>query len=196
MKVSQIASRCIQAGVFIYLVFQIFYLYYCLLPSAEEKTWEGLVYLCIAQSVLFAAAIFCSFLVSFLEYRKKKLSSPFKALYVISGDGKIKNQVLLKGRNSLMVTGKKDGKEVFVENTGETKEGRYIYGICKLVAGHWYFEVSPGSRPVGIRKGGEGIIYRLKENIPYPLSVQDIIYVDTCKITIKEQKYLEEPEWV
>ena len=78
---------------FIYLVFQIFYLYYCLLPSAEEKTWEGLVYLCIAQSVLFAAAIFCSFLVSFLEYQKKKLSSPFKALYVISGDGKIKNQV-------------------------------------------------------------------------------------------------------
>ena len=116
--------------------------------------------------------------------------------YVISGDGKIKNQVLLKGRNSLMVTGKKDGKEVFVENTGEAKEGRYLYGICKLVAGHWYFEVSPGSRPVGIRKGGEGIIYRLKENIPYPLSVQDIIYVDTCKITIKEQKYLEEPEWV
>lgn len=58
------------------------------------------------------------------------------------------------------------------------------------------FEVSPGSRPVGIRKGGEGIIYRLKENIPYPLSVQDVIYVDTCKITIKEQKYLEEPEWV
>ena len=196
MKVSQIASRCIQAGVFIYLVFQIFYLYYCLLPYAEEKTWEGLVYLCIAQSVLFAAAIFCSFLVSFLEYRKKKLSSPFKALYVISGDGKIKNQVLLKGRNSLMVTGKKDGKEVFVENAGEAKEGRYLYGICKLVAGHWYFEVSPGSRPVGIRKGGEGIIYRLKENITYPLSVQDIIYVDTCKITIKEQKYLEEPEWV
>lgn len=196
MKVNQIASRCIHAGIFIYLVFQIFYLYYCLLPSAEEKTWEGLVYLCIAQSVLFATAIFCSFLVSFLEYRKKKRSSPFKALYIISGDGKIKNQVLLKGRNSLMVTGKKDGKEVFVENAGEAKEGRYLYGICKLVAGHWYFEVSPDSRPVGIRRGEEGIIYRLKENIPYQLSVQDVIYVDTCKITIKEQKYLEEPEWV
>ena len=70
-------------------------------------------------------------------------------------------------------------------------QDRYIYSVCNLTAGVWYIKAFPGSRALGTRKGGESIIYRLKEELPYMISGQDIIYAGTCKITM-EQKYQEE----
>lgn len=196
MKTKQIAGRCILAGLFVYLMFQIVYLSCCLLPSTAEKAGRGIICLFLAQSILFEVIILAVFILSFWQYQKKKLISPFVAMVVISGEGKIKNEVLLQNKCSLMITGAKKGKEVFVESAGEGKPGRYLYAVCNLISGCWYLEVRPGSRPVGLRRGGEGVIYRLKEGIPYQLSASDIIYADTCKIMMRQQKFLEGSKWV
>lgn len=186
MKTNQIVSRCILAGIFLYLLFQIYYLSCGLLPSVAGETLKSVICLLIAQSALFAAAVFSIFIVSVFQYWKKKRYSPFEAMLLISGEGKVKSEILLQGKSSLMVTGRMEGREVFIESDGEAKEGRYLYGICNLVCGSWYFEAAPGSRPVGLKRGMENRIYRLKEEIPYRLSEQDVLYADTCKIVIRQ----------
>lgn len=140
------------------------------------------------QSVFIVAAIFSIIMVLIFHYYKKKQVSPYETVYLVTGDGKIKNRFLLQGRKSFIITGKPDGKEVFIEDYARPRHDKYIYGVCNLVPGIWYLEAFPGSRPLGIREGGESVIYQLKEEISYSASCQDIIYVDNCKITMK-QKY-------
>ncbi len=183
--------RYILTGIFAYLLFQIFYLCFYLLPSTADKTYKSIIFIFLVQSVFFAAATFSIMLVLISRYQKSKNASPYKTVYVITGDGKMKNRFLLQGRQSFIITGKTDGKEVFIEDYKKEVQDRYIYGVCNLIAGVWYIEAFPGSRALGIRKGGESIIYRLKEELPYRISGQDIIYAGTCKITM-EQKYQEE----
>lgn len=183
--------RYILTGVFVYLLLQVFYLCFYLLPSAADKTDKSIIFIFLVQSVFFAAAIFSIMLVLISRYQESENPSPYETVYIITGDGKIKNRFLLQGRQSFIITGKPDGKEVFIEDYKKSVQGRYIYGVCNLVAGVWYIEAFPGSRLLGIRKGGEGVIYRLKEELPYMVSCQDIIYAGTCKITM-EQKYQEE----
>lgn len=185
MKTNRIVGRCILAGIFLYLLFQVYYLSRYLLPSAAGKTVKSVICLFLVQSAFFAAAIFSVFIVSVLQYWKKKRHSPFEAMLVISGEGKIKSEVLLQDKCSLMITGKKDGREVFIESDGNVSEGRYLYGICNLVCGSWYFEATPGSRPVGLKTGTENVVYRLKKEIPYRLLPQDVLYADTCKIVMR-----------
>lgn len=191
MKEEQTASRYILTGIFVYLLFQIFYLCFYLLPSAADKTDKSIIFIFLVQSVFFAAAIFSIILVLVFNCQKKKQASPYEAIYIITGDGKIKNKVLLQDRYSFVITGKADGKEIFIEISGKEGQDKHIYGVCNLVSGVWYLETYSGSRPLGVRKGGESIIYRLKEGIPYQISSQDIIYAGTCKIMM-EQKYQEE----
>ncbi len=183
--------RYILTGIFVYLLLQILYFCFYLLPSATDKTDKSIIFIFLVQSVFFAAAIFSIILVLVSRYQKSKNLSPYETVYIITGDGKIKNRFLLQGRQSFIITGKADGKEVFIEDYKKEVQGRYIYGVCNLIAGIWYIEAFPGSRALGIRKGGESVIYRLKEELPYRISDQDIIYAGTCKITM-EQKYQEE----
>ncbi|HBA97506.1 MAG TPA: hypothetical protein DCZ23_05300, partial [Lachnospiraceae bacterium] len=60
----------------------------------------------LVQSVFFAAAIFSIILVLVFNCQKKKQASPYEAIYIITGDGKIKNKVLLQDRYSFVITGK------------------------------------------------------------------------------------------
>lgn len=191
MKEYQTTGRYILTGVFVYLLFQILYLCFYLLPSTVNKTDKNIIFIFLVQSVFFAAAIFSIILVLILNCQKSKQTSPYEIVYIITGDGKIKNKFLLQGRQSFIITGKADGKEIFIEDYKKAVQGGYIYGVCNLIAGVWYIEAFPGSRMLGIRKGGESVIYRLKEELPYKISSQDIIYAGTYKITM-EQKYQEE----
>lgn len=185
--------RYILTGIFVYLVFQIFYLCFYLLPSAADKTDKSIIFIFLVQSVFCAAAIFSIIQVLILQYRKKKQESPYETIYVITGDGKIKSRILLQDRQSFIITGKSDGKEVFIEDSGKIGQDRYIYGVCNLVSGIWYLETFPGRCPLGIRRNGESVIYRLKEEVPYQLYSRDIVYAGNCKIIMK-QKYPEEAE--
>lgn len=196
MKAKQLAGRCILAGLFVYLMFQIYYLACNLLPLAAGKTLRGVICLFLAQSVLFEVIILSVFLFSFLRYRKEKSASPFASFVVISGEGKIKDEIMLQDKLSLMITRGERGKDVSLESGGEAGAGRYLYAVCKLVSGCWYIEASPGDRPVGLRKGGAGMVYRLKAGVPYLLSQSDVIYADTCKIIVRQQKFLEGSKWV
>ena len=190
MRTNQIVGRCILVGLFCYLAAQSIYIKSDILPSAAEGVSKSLVCLFLAQSVLFAISILAVLLLSFLQYRKKKHTSPFEALVLLS-DGKIKSELLLQNQRSFMITGKKNGGGILIERAGEVGADRYLYGIGNLVSGCWYLEVSSGIRPVGLRRGSEGMIYRLKEGVSYPLSKADIIYADTGKIVVRQQKYLE-----
>ena len=99
MRTNQIVSRCILAGIFVYLIFQILYLSCYLLHSAIDKEYKSIVVLFIAQSVLFATAILFVFIASFLQYRKEKRISPFEAMLVISSERKTKIRILLHDKH-------------------------------------------------------------------------------------------------
>lgn len=194
MKTNRIVSGWILAGLFVYLLIQIFYLSCFLAPSLQQGTWEGIVCLFLIQSVLFAASILVIFILIFFRYRKQKRSSPFKALVLISNIGKIRSEISLQDKCALVITGKEDGKEVFVESAGVSQDAAAdarIYGVMNLVSGCWYIEAVSGIWPLGLKRANESEIYRLKEGIPYRLSEADVIYANTCKIVMRQQKDLE-----
>ncbi len=186
MKRNQIAGRCVLAVIFIYLLIQSSYLYYDMIPSAKEESWKDFACLFLIQSVFFAACIFAVLIFLFWQQKKRGLTSPFAALLLVNSEGQVKREVALQDRRSFLITGAKNGKDVFIESIHNPDSDRYLYGVCNLVKGRWYFEVLSFGRPVGLKKGCENIIYRLKEGMPYPLAAEDVIYMDTCKIVIRE----------
>lgn len=188
MKTNPFAGRCILACIFAYLLIQIYYLSYEIMPSAQEGPLRDIVSLCLIQSVFFAVCIFAVFVLLLAERFRRDQTSPFASLLLVDGEGKIKKEVLLQDLHSFLVTGAKKGKQVFVEQIQDPDADRYLYGVCNLVRGSWYFEALSESRPVGLRRGEENVVYRMKEGIPYQLTASDVIYADTYKIVMRQQK--------
>lgn len=188
MKTNQIAGRCVLACVFVYLLIQIYYLSNYIVPSATKEPWRDFVCLFLIQSVFFAVCIFAVFIFLFLQRMKRENTSPFEALLLVNSEGKIKREVLLSDKHSFLITGAKNGRDVFIESIQDPDSDRHLYGVCNLVNGCWYFETMTVSRPIGLKRGNENVIYRLKEGMLYQLDAADVIYADTCKIVIREQK--------
>ena len=188
MKTTQIAGRCVLACVFVYLLIQIYYLSNYIVPSATKEPWRDFVCLFLIQSVFFAVCIFAVFIFLFLQRMKRENTSPFEALLLVNSEGKIKREVLLSDKHSFLITGAKNGRDVFIESIQDPDSDRHLYGVCNLVNGRWYFETMTVSRPIGLKRGNENVIYRLKEGMLYQLDAADVIYADTCKIVIREQK--------
>lgn len=188
MKTNQIACRCVLACILAYLLIQIYYLGNYIVPVAKKGLWEEFAYLFLIQSVFFAVCITAVFIALFVQWMKKDHTSPFEALLLVNSEGKIKREVPLEDKHSFLITGAKNGKEVFVESVQGSSSGRHLYGVCNLSGGCWYFEVLSESRPVGLKRGAENAIYRLKVGIPYQLAASDVIYADTCKIVMKQNK--------
>ena len=188
MKTNQIAGRCVLACVFVYLLIQIYYLSNYIVPSATKEPWRDFVCLFLIQSVFFAVCIFAVFICLFLQRMKRENTSPFEALLLVNSEGKIKREVLLSDKHSFLITGAKNGRDVFIESIQDPDSDRHLYGVCNLVNGRWYFETMTVSRPIGLKRGNENVIYRLKEGMLYQLDAADVIYADTCKIVIREQK--------
>jgi len=185
MKINQTVCRCILACILAYLLIQIYYLSSYTVPSASMGFERELAYLFLVQSVFFAACIVAFFIFLFLQRMKKDRTSPFEALLIVDSEGKVKREVPLQDKCSFLVTGAKSGKGVFIETMHDPDSGRYVYGVCNLAGGHWYFEVLSPKRPVGLKGGTENVIYRMKEGMPYQLHATDVIYADTCKIIMK-----------
>ena len=188
MKTNQIAGRCVLACVFVYLLIQIYYLSNYIVPSATKEPWRDFVCLFLIQSVFFAVCIFAVFIFLFLQRMKRENTSPFEALLLVNSEKKIKREVLLSDKHSFLITGAKNGRDVFIESIQDPDSDRHLYGVCNLVNGRWYFETMTVSRPIGLKRGNENVIYRLKEGMLYQLDAADVIYADTCKIVIREQK--------
>ena len=188
MKTNQIAGRCVLACVFVYLLIQIYYLSNYIVPSATKEPWRDFVCLFLIQSVFFAVCIFAVFIFLFLQRMKRENTSPLEALLLVNSEGKIKREVLLSDKHSFLITGAKNGRDVFIESIQDPDSDRHLYGVCNLVNGRWYFETMTVSRPIGLKRGNENVIYRLKEGMLYQLDAADVIYADTCKIVIREQK--------
>ena len=188
MKTNQIAGRCVLACVFVYLLIQIYSLSKYIVPSATKEPWRDFVCLFLIQSVFFAVCIFAVFIFLFLQRMKRENTSPFEALLLVNSEGKIKREVLLSDKHSFLITGAKNGRDVFIESIQDPDSDRHLYGVCNLVNGRWYFETMTVSRPIGLKRGNENVIYRLKEGMLYQLDAADVIYADTCKIVIREQK--------
>ncbi len=187
MKINKIACRCILACMFAFLMIQIYYLSESVLPLSEGKSWRNLVCLFLIQSVCFAVCIFAVFAVWIAERMKKDRTSPFEALLLVTAEGKLKKEILLWDQQSFLVAGAKNGKDIFIETVHDPDSDRHLYGVCNLVGGSWYLEVLSQSRPIGIKRGPDNVIYRLREGNLYKLTAADVIYADTCKIIIKEK---------
>lgn len=185
MKRNHIISKCVWACIFAYLLIQIYYLSNYIVPSAEKESWRDLACLFLIQSVFFAVCIFAVFACLFYDHMKKENTSPFEMLLVVNSEGKIKKEFLLQEKRSFLILGAKNGRDVFVESVQDPDSDRYLYGVCNLVSGCWYLEVLSAGRPVGLKRGTENVIYRLKEGMLYQLAAADVIYADTCKIVMK-----------
>lgn len=188
MKTNQAVCRCILACVLVYLLVQICYLSSYTMPSAGAGVERDIVYLFFIQSVFLAACIAAYFIFLILQRMKRDNTSPFESLQLVDSEGKLKKEVALQDKYSFLIAGAKNGKEVFIENIHDPNSGRYLYGVCNMANGCWYLEVLTKSRPLGLRRGTENVIYRLKEGMLYQLDAADIIYADTCKIIIKTTK--------
>lgn len=185
MKTKQIFGICVLASIFAYLLIQIYYLFNYIVPSAKKESWRDLACLFLIQSVFFAVCIFAVIAFLFYEYVKRENTSPFEMLLIINSEGKIKKEVLLQEKHSFLITGAKNGRDVLVESIQDPDSDRYLYGVCNLVSGYWYLEVLSAGRPIGLKRGTENVIYRLKEGMLYQLTAADVIYADTCKIVMK-----------
>ncbi len=185
MEKSKTAGRSILACLFIYLLIQIYYLSSYILPFAQGESWEKLASLLLIQSVFFSGCILAVFVCDLWQHRKRECTSPFVSFLLVSGEGKIKHEFFLQNKRSFLITGKKDGKEVFLEDAGMPQPGRFIYGVCNLTEGNWYLEALSSKRAMGLKRENETMIYKIKEEIPYLLRKSDVIYADTCKILIK-----------
>lgn len=188
MKINQIVSRCVCIILFVYLIVQIFYLSCYTLPAAEGEVFEGLVSFFLVQSIVFAV---CALAALIVQYEKMEYESPYEKLLLISGEGKVTGEILLQDRDALVITGKKNGKGVSVVSAQDAGPGKDLYGVCNKVCGCWYLEALSSARPIGLRHGSEGAVYKLKEGVPYPLSIEDMIYVNNYKIVMKQKNNLE-----
>ncbi len=187
MKTNQTAGSCILGCLFAYLLAQIYYLSCYIMPFASGKDWEGIACLFLAQSVFFAACILAASIFFALRKRRQWFCSPFDSLLVVNGEGKVKREILLDNKRSFLITGKKDGREVFVESANPSDPDRRLYAVCNLAGGRWYLEASPG-HPVGLKRVDGDIIYRLREGISYQLFKSDVIYAGNCKIVVRKQR--------
>ena len=194
MKANQIAGRCVLAVVFVYLLIQIYYLYNHIMPFADKEPWRDFVCLFLIQSVFFAVCIFAVFVFLFLQQFIHDNTSPFETLLVVNSDGKIKREVLLSDKHSFLITGAKNGKDIFVESIYNSESSRHLYGVCNLVKGCWYFEVMSKGRPEGGKSGCAHVNYRLEEGMLYRLTAADVLYADTYKIVMSERKVTGVPQ--
>ena len=188
MKINQTAGRCILACLLVFLLVQIYYLSSYLIPASPQEPWEELSVLYLVQSVFVTACICAVFFVQLWERVRRDAASPFARLLLVNGDGQVKKEVLLQGRYSFAITGKKNGREVFVETSQILEPGRYLYGTCNLVKGRWYLEAAASDRPIGLKRECDNVIYRLKKEMPYLLLDTDVIYADTYKIIFRKNE--------
>lgn len=188
MNKNKTAGRGIAACLFAYLLIQIYCLSAYIIPTAPGESWEKMASLFLVQSVFFAACILAVFVFDFLQRTKQNETSPFASLLLVSGEGKIKSEFVLHGKRSFIITGKKNGTEVFLEHAQNPEPGKFLYGFGNLTGGHWYLETVSSKTPAGLRRGDENVIYKLKEEIPYQLRRSDVIYIHTYKIVIRPYK--------
>lgn len=188
MKINQTAGRCILACVLVFLLVQIYYLSCYIIPAKLQEPWEELAALYLVQSVFAAACICAVFFIQLWERMRRDAKSPVASLLLVNGEGKIKKEVPLQGRHSFAITGKKNGREIYVETSQVLEPDRALYGTCNLVHGRWYLEAAASNRPMGLKRECDNVIYRLKKEMPYPLSDSDVIYADTYKIVLIKNK--------
>ena len=177
-------------GVELIFVGNITYLHYVRHSLATEKTlYQIILFLMIQNGLLsLSTGIIC-----FCIWEKNKeivKTSPFCSFVIVNKSGKKIREVFLEDKKSFFLV-KKNGKELICIETGQTDFREPIYAVFNLFEGNWYIENVSEQYPIGIRRGEEAVIYRLKNNMPYRLCPSDIIYMDSTKILIKERNCLE-----
>ncbi len=114
MKINQTAGRCILACLLVFLLVQIYYLSCYLIPASPQEPWEELSVFYLVQSVFVTACICAVFFVQLWERVRRDAASPFARLLLVNGDGQVKKEVLLQGRYSFVITGKKNGRGAYI----------------------------------------------------------------------------------
>lgn len=168
----------------LFLIGSTVFLYNHILSINMEDSLRKFVYFEISQNIILAAVFFAAYLYYQTQIDKNIYSSPYKSLAVVSETGKRKEAVALYNKRSLSV-GKTQQNDICIEEKGKASDGASEYAVLNLVSGYWYIEALLPQYPIGIRRGNEGVTYRLKTATPYLISSEDIIYIDTCKILVQ-----------
>lgn len=161
------------------------YLYHAILPIMTEEPAKAIVQFMVVQNGTGAVVLILGGTFYYFLGKIRTFASPFRSLKVLSSEGKYTEEIPLKDRRSLFIARKnRDG--ISIDNKEIRAMDQEPYAVLNLVSGHWYIEAIGSQCPVGLRKEDQGVVYKLRPNIPYKLSAKDIIYVDKNKIIIDQ----------
>lgn len=159
------------------------------IASKDEAAYKIIVFLMFQNGIAFILLGAISYLI-WKNQEDRKKNDPFHSFIITTSAGKPIREVFLEGKKSLCFV-KKSGKDFVCEEIGENHSGDFVFATLNLHEGNWYIEAMTEHYPVGLRRGEESVIYRLKTAIPYRLYPSDIIYMDSNKILITEPNSLE-----
>lgn len=159
------------------------------ITSKEEAAYKIIKFLMLQNGIAFVLIGAIVFFICKNQGDKKK-NVPFHSFIITTSAGKRIREVFLEGKKSLCFV-KKSGKDFVCEETGKYNSEDLIFATLNLYEGNWYIEAMAEDYPVGLRRGEESVVYRLKTAIPYKLCPSDVIYMDSNKILITESNGLE-----
>lgn len=144
-----------------------------------------IIYLCIS-SVLFYAGIIILFR-QVSKLKDEKIDSGVTSIIHI-GTGNVPIRKLDLTKTNGIVIGRQSGDEKpdFDLSDGEESGSVAVrHAVLNCVNDVWYVEALEYIHPVGLRKAGDSVVYRLKVLTPYRVEAGDIIYLSHEKVMLK-----------
>lgn len=183
MKNKHFISSCVIVCLELFFLFSAFYLYQFVLSSVSEISLKHTITFLVVQNLILAVLSLAVYLYLIIQDRKKMSVSPFQSLKIMTYSGELKEEIILIDKQALFIAGK-ERKEIFVKNIETGYSEQIEYAVLNLVSGYWYIEAMSKQYPIGLKKENESMVYKLKPEIPYKLSKNDIIYVNASKILV------------
>lgn len=183
MKQKQWIYTSIMLALEFFFLGMLYYLYDVVLPNVSRRAVISILYCMMLQCIAAAVVLFLFYLLWIAEHRNKKVKSVLSSFTIIES-GKKKAELIIQNQSSFFVVKNKKG-EVIISSTDNIDKTWMECGVFNLVSGNWYLEALSPRCPIGLKREEGGIVYRLKEQIPYQLRRDDIIYIHTTKIVLK-----------
>lgn len=145
---------------------------------------EVIIGLCVS-AVLSWACLIGLFLWVRMGKRIKRQSDINKLVH-LGKDMRPLTEVSLYGRTGIIIGRNTTGQlvELDLSNGDGAGEVAQEHAVLNYAGGAWYLEAVNENHRVGIRKGGDSLVYRVKAMTPYKVGKGDLIFIAHEKIAV------------
>jgi hypothetical protein len=135
----------------------------------------------VVQLIVFAIAAFSVIVYSVVPLfrRKRALSPDISKIVLLSETNALMDEFSLANRKSALIV-KGDFIDICLQNDLAADE----YAVINCVANYWYIERVSDTLSVGLKRGGEQYVYKLKPALCYRLYSSDIIYIENERLLV------------